>query len=181
MHASPQFTPAQLIDSGRRAEAEGRLDLAAQFYRHLADQFAETAEAAEARSSLGRIGAASADAWNAPRGGAAGAGSPWGAAHAQRRRPRRDHYPIGRALAVLLTVVGGLVVLAGVAALPIYALSGGAVLPWLGLLPMAGGAAGFVVVGCVVALAGHIARALFDQANATRDLLALERAKLGLD
>ena len=54
VHASPQFTPAQLIESGRRAEAEGRLDLAVQFYRHLTEHFAEAVEAAEAHGALGR-------------------------------------------------------------------------------------------------------------------------------
>ena len=52
VHASPQFTPGQLIESGRRAEAEGRLDLAVQFYRHLIQHFAEAVEAAEAHGSL---------------------------------------------------------------------------------------------------------------------------------
>ena len=31
----PQFTPAQVLEAGRRAEAEGRLDFARQFYQHL--------------------------------------------------------------------------------------------------------------------------------------------------
>ncbi len=56
VHATPQFTPGQLIESGRRAEAEGRLDLAVQFYRHLTEHFSEAVEAAEAYGALGRIG-----------------------------------------------------------------------------------------------------------------------------
>ena len=55
-HTSPQFTPAQLLDSGRRAEAEGKFELAVQFYRHLTDHYGQTAEAAEARNGLGRLG-----------------------------------------------------------------------------------------------------------------------------
>ena len=53
---SPQFTPRQLLDAGRRAEAEGKLDQANQLYRHLTDHYAYTIEAAEARNGLGRIG-----------------------------------------------------------------------------------------------------------------------------
>jgi hypothetical protein len=49
------------------------------------------------------------------------------------------------------------------------------------VLPMAGGAAGSLILGFGVVLAAHVARARFDQASALRDLLALERAKLGLD
>jgi hypothetical protein len=46
---------------------------------------------------------------------------------------------------------------------------------------MAGGAAGSLILGFGIVLATHVARARFDEANAVRDLLALERAKLGLD
>jgi len=177
MHASPQFTPAQLIDSGRRAEAEGRLDLASRFYGHLTEHFADAPEAAEAHGSLGRIGVARSQTrlWSAPPRA--------GAARAPRRRPadRRQHYRIGRGLAVLFSVFGGVLALAGLAALPAYYLVGAQGLLLVGLLPMAGGAALLFIVGSGIALAGQIARALFDQAGATRDLLALERAKLGLD
>jgi hypothetical protein len=52
----PPFTPAELAEAGRRAEAGGRADLAARFYRALADHFGEAPEAAEARDALVRIG-----------------------------------------------------------------------------------------------------------------------------
>ena len=188
MHSSPQFTPAQLIEAGRRAEAEDRLDLAAQFYGHLAEHFAEAPEAAEARASLRRIGAppSSARAWNARGGEVHPAGaSPHGAARAVRRRAAvsRDPYRAGRALAFLFSALGTLLALAGLAAVPIFLVmtTGNAVPPWVGLLPLAGGAAGLLIAGSAAALAGQIARALFDQASAARDLLALERAKVGLD
>jgi hypothetical protein len=45
------------------------------------------------------------------------------------------------------------------------------------MLPLAGGAAGGVILGCGVVLVAHIARALFDQANAVHHLLALERER----
>ena len=57
VQGSPQFTPRQLLDAGRRAEAEGKLDHANQLYRHLSRPLsAYTTEAAEARNGLGRIG-----------------------------------------------------------------------------------------------------------------------------
>lgn len=179
VHASPQLTPDQLIDAGRRAEAEGRLDLAVQFYGHLAEHFADAVEAAEAHSALGRIGAAQFPLrpWiSRPQRGAVRA----------RRRPsgaRRDPYRIGRALTVFFSILGGLLALTGLAALPICVLvrDAGTALPRVGLLPIAGGAAGLFIVGFGVVLVAQTARALFDQANAARDLLALERTRLGLD
>ena len=56
-HAAPQLTPALLVDAGRRAEAEGRPDLAAKFYDYLTRHFAEAVEAADAHSALARIAA----------------------------------------------------------------------------------------------------------------------------
>jgi hypothetical protein len=63
MHATtpPPFTPAELADAGRRAEAGGKADLAGRFYRALTEHFAEAPEAAEAREALGRIGAQALD------------------------------------------------------------------------------------------------------------------------
>ena len=52
-----QFTPQQILEAGRRAEAEGRIEYAIQFYRHLTDHLARTTEAAIARDSLARLGA----------------------------------------------------------------------------------------------------------------------------
>jgi hypothetical protein len=176
LHASPQFTPAQLVEAGRRAEAEGRLDLAVQFYRHLVEHFSEAVEAveaAEAHGALGRIGTVR------PRvAGPGGQRGLW-----QHADPRRDPYRLGRALTVLFSALGGLVALAGPPALVVCAVvwqerTG---LPPLGLVPMAGIAAGLFIAGSGVVLAAGIARALLDQASATRELLALERAKLGLE
>lgn len=179
LHPTPQFTPAQLIESGRRAEAEGRPDLAVRFYRYLAEHFAEAREASEALTSLGRIGATLTQArlWSAPTAA--------GAAHATRPRPadHRRRYRIGRGLAALFSAFGGTLALAALATVPAYVVvgGGGVGLPPFGLVPVAGGAAGLFVLGTGLVLAGQIARALFDQASATRDLLALERARLGLD
>jgi hypothetical protein len=177
-HTSPPFTPAQLIDAGRRAEAEGRLDLAVQFYRHLTDNFAGAAETLEAHGALGRIGV-----WQSEGDAAA-----QGTAHRTLRRrlaSGRDRYATGRVVTRFFGLLGWLVALAGPAAVPACL-----VLPLVGYdcpagpeaLPMmAGGAAGSLILGFGIVLATHVARARFDEANAVRDLLALERAKLGLD
>lgn len=203
LHVPTQFTPAQLLESGRRAENEGKLDLAVQFYRHLTDNFAYTPEAAEAHNGLGRIGAAHSPIWQPANGAHAngnGAYHNGNGAHANgvhaappaeaayrssrntrtsRRRPvaPRDHYRTGRAMARLFSGLGWLIVALGV------------VVPLLYLLPesplrafdlpyVIGSAAGVAFSGFLIVFSGQIARAIFDQANATRDLAALERAKL---
>lgn len=56
VHEPPQFTPAQVLDAARRAEAEGRADYAQQFYRHLVEKYPASGEAAMARTSLSRMG-----------------------------------------------------------------------------------------------------------------------------
>jgi len=53
--ASPQFSAAQILEAGRRAEADGRTDYAVQFYRHLTDHHGRSPEAASAREALGRL------------------------------------------------------------------------------------------------------------------------------
>lgn len=54
---SPQFTPSQVLDAGRRAETEGRGEYALQFYRHLVENYPGSGEAAAAMSALTRLGA----------------------------------------------------------------------------------------------------------------------------
>jgi hypothetical protein len=177
-HPLPQLTPVQLIESGRRAEAEGRVDLAVQFYRHLTEHFAEAVEAAEAHGALGRLGTVH------PR------HLPWGGPHPvgqrglwRRASTRHDHYRISRALTVLLGAVGWLLALGGPCVAPAYVLGGAerAGLPAVGLAPLVGVSAALSLAGLAMALAAGMARAQFDQANAAREMLALERAKLGLD
>ena len=190
VHTSPQFTPPQLLEAGHRAEAEGKLDLAAQFYRHLTEHYVYTPEAAEARNGLGRIGAAQSQNWhtngsahaNGAVHGADAAGRPAAAARAPRRRPvaPRDHYRTGRALALLVSAIGWLTVICGIVA-PALSLGLGLGQFRLPLPQVLAAAAGIVVTGLLVVFAGQIARAVFDQANAARELVALERAKLGSD
>jgi hypothetical protein len=177
-HAAPQLTPAQLVDAGRRAEAQGRPDLAVQFYRYLADHFAEAVEACEAHNALGRIGAAQ----SLPR-IAKPAPAPMRGAQrilSDRRRPdlRRDPYRTGRVLTALFGAIGWLLAMAGTGAVPVFLLLRAEVdLSPVEMLPLAGSAAGGVIVGCGVVLAAHVARALFDQASALHRLLALERER----
>ena len=182
VHASQQFTPPQLLEAGHRAEVEGRLDLAAQFYRHLTEHYAFTGEAAEARNGLGRVGAAQSQVWHLN-----GTAPANGAARPQRRRPvaPRDHYRTGRALARLLSALGWLTVVCGFSAPAFYIgldhFAHAAALPRLTPMQVLAGAASLIGTGLLVVFAGQTARAVFDQANATRDLVALERAKLGAD
>src|SRR4026208_1843005 len=55
VQTSMQFTPVQVLQAARPAEAEGKMDYALQFYRHLVEQHGTTAEAQEAREGLFRI------------------------------------------------------------------------------------------------------------------------------
>jgi hypothetical protein len=189
-HGSPQFTPRQLLDAGRRAEAEGQLDHAIQLYRHLADHYAYTVEAAEARDGLGRIGAGQ-------RPGAENGAAPHPAPFAHGKMPgphsgarsrgvaKQRHYRTGRALATLMSGAGWLIVAMGVATVPVVLaadpllLQGG--LPYVASLGPVGAAVAaaiaLAVVGLAVVFWGQMASALFDQANATRELVAIERAR----
>jgi hypothetical protein len=192
VHTQQQLTPPQLLEAGHRAESEGKLDLAMQFYRHLTDHYGYTNEAAAARDSIGRIGAAQNQVWHsnghvqhphdtggrAYEGGRAAEPRP----RASRRRPvaPRDHYRTGRALAALISAFGWLTLVLGVA-LPFASLLPGSGIPVPGLPQLIGGAVGLCMLGLFVVFCGQAARALFDQANATRELVALERAKIGHD
>src|SRR5436190_20031999 len=116
LQGSPQFTPRQLLDAGRRAEAEGSLDHAIQLYRHLTDHYAYTAEAAEARNGLGRMGAGAGQRLWAENGAAAPHPTPF--AHGRIPGPhsgargravaKERHYRTGRVLATLVSCVGWL-------------------------------------------------------------------------
>jgi hypothetical protein len=194
---SPQFTPRQLLDAGRRAEADGKLDQANQLYRHLADHYAYTAEAAEARNGLGRIGidagrqlwagngAAPTPVWPDPVAGS----SPY-TSHTDARGQAVEVerlYRTGRALATLTSCVGWLIFVAGAAMVPLalaadpLTLQSG--LPYaisLGPTGAMAAAAALSVAGLAAVFWGQMASALFDQANLTRELVAIERAKQGL-
>ena len=52
-----QFSAVQILEAGRRAEIEGRVEYAIQFYRHLTDHLPRSPEAATAREALTKLGA----------------------------------------------------------------------------------------------------------------------------
>lgn len=196
LQGSPQFTPRQLLDAGRRAEAEGKLDHAIQLYRHLTDHYAYTTEATEARNGLGRIGAGAGQPLWAEN-GAAPSASPNSAPFAHGRMPgphsgarsravaKERHYRTGRVLATLLSWAGWMIVAAGAAMVPLVLVTDPPLLMLRGL-PYAASigaaeaiaaAVGLSAVGLAVVFWGQMASALFDQANATRELVAIERAR----
>lgn len=55
VHEPPKFTPAQVLEAGRRAELEGRTEYAQQFYRHLTDHYPGSSEAVTAQGLLARM------------------------------------------------------------------------------------------------------------------------------
>jgi hypothetical protein len=173
LQGSPQFTPRQLLDAGRRAEAEGKLDHAIQLYRHLTDHYAYTAEAAEARNGLGRMGAGAGQQLWAENGAAAPHPTPFARPHSGARGravAKERHYRTGRVLATLVSCAGWLIVAAGAAMVPygVYLGPAGAAVA---------AAVALSAVGLAVVFWGQMASALFDQANATRELVAIERAR----
>jgi hypothetical protein len=194
LQGSPQFTPRQLLDAGRRAEAEGKLDHAIQLYRHLTDRYAYTTEATEARNGLGRIGAGQ-PLW--AENGTAPSASPNSAPIAHGRMPgahsgarsravaKVRHYRTGRVLATLVSWAGWMIVAAGVATVPLVLVADAPLLllrglPYaasMGAAEAVGAAFALSAVGLAVVFWGQMASALFDQANATRELVAIERAR----
>jgi hypothetical protein len=189
----PSFTPRQLLDAGRRAEAEGKLDLAHQFYGHLNDLYGHTSEATEGRNGLSRIGAGGPppQVWQVNGSGPALSGK----ASVRREREKRiahavrsqdyQNYGVGRALAGLLSAAGWLAILAASMAMAVMAAGEFMQMPALqplnlgfAMLPQA---VGVLAAGAAALLVGQVARALFDQASATRELAALARAKTGSD
>ena len=95
------------------------------------------------------------------------------------------HYRSGRALATLVSWAGWMIVAAGVATVPLVLVADAPLLLLRGLpyaasmgAPEAVGAAfALSAVGLAVVFWGQMASALFDQANATRELVAIERAR----
>lgn len=193
---TPQFTPAQVVQAGRRAEKDGKPDLAAHFYRHVVEHYGASPEAAEARESLSRLTARQSGDVTTPPSPPPEAGheaspppppptlepQPAIAAPAieLHSSPNR-HYAVGRFCAGLIVILGwltlasGLLLLAVASAgtstawLPTWAVSPAALVPTLGWATMQG------LGGLVMILAGQVARAIFDiAAAATPDNLGGE-------
>lgn len=192
LQAAPQFTPLQLLDAGRRAEAQGHIEAALQFYRQTVDQYAYCPEAAEAREALLRLNAGRHPKIWHPNGAAPAAEGVqrWhaGARKARRSRPTpgRNPYWIGKALARLISLCGWLIAAGAFFAAPVLLLLGRLEMlaGWpelnLGSLGVVAATLALAMLGLVAVALGQATRALFDQANATRELVAIERAKSGL-
>ncbi|HXF53512.1 MAG TPA: hypothetical protein VNK52_05250 [Hyphomicrobiaceae bacterium] len=198
-----QFTPSQILEAGRRAEAEGRTEYAIQFYRHLVDHHGSAPEAEAAHDALVLIEARRAGGGPPPFNGAEfrpgpppvpaadrpprlGSTISLGLVGVERPLPLilpapRRAYRTGRLIARLLTWMGGGSVLAGVAANSalLFAPDLLARLPevavgWLFRPFVAPAMAGS---GILAMLLGQLARAVLDSANATCDMAATTRAQ----
>jgi hypothetical protein len=93
----------------------------------------------------------------------------------------RPDYRTGKALAKLVGWLSWAIVALGLLALgavPLQMLLGRPELP-VGSLGLAGAAFATLIAGLLGVAVGQALRALFDQANATRELVAIERAKSG--
>jgi hypothetical protein len=172
LQGAPELTPGQLLDAGRRAEAEGKPDFAVQFYLHLAEHFGQTPDAAEARTAITRMVAAA-----QPR-------QVWQAGSVTDSKLRHRS---GRTLAALFSGIGWVVMM--------VALTTGAAIIGLRYLPtplpvplpqpleldtaMLMQLPFAVLGGAAMVVCGQLARALFDQADASRELLASERRRAG--
>lgn len=211
VQASPQVTAAQVLDAGRRAEADGRVEYAVQFYRHLTDHHAGAPEAAAAREALSRLKlqtsnlegtlrtrsaspppvrtTAKRGLTEIPRAGQrVGRGpiriAPAGTSQSQEALELPEtagEYLAGRLIAHgfaglgilffvagLLATIAGVVLPAEVAARLPEGLTLVHPLAWLA------GAA----MGLVLFFSGQLARAVFDIASASRNIAAIERAKV---
>lgn len=197
-----QFTAAQILEAGRRAEAEGRAEQAVQFYRHLADHYPQAAEAPFAWDGLSRLGYGGTNGYGHPPPQAAPphadpgsrphtglALAPAGARRVPTRLPMpadANAHRMGRAVAVLVGVIGWLGVGAGLLVFAILASGRFVSAPVAGtdvqdvsVLLGASGGATFLVGGLVLVLIAHAARAVFEGANAAATLVAIERARAG--
>ena len=118
LQAAPPFSPFQLLEAARRAEAEGHIDAAYQYYRQRVDQYAYSAEAAQAREGLARLnGGRQPNIWHLNGTPPAGDGTGrWNGAARKARRHKlptpRNHYRLGGFLAGLVSLLGWLIVAA---------------------------------------------------------------------
>lgn len=195
MAETPQFTAGQIMEAARRAEAEGKLDFALQFYRHIIEYHGSDLEAYEARDSFQRVLALQRAART--QGRRAESNSVARLPLVVQPRPRaslvdmpsepefafKERYRAGTLMAQAANWAGWLLVGVGSALGAAGAIGMPAALaaPSLFELP-AGVVLGIVAVGGGLALVflSQLALAVFDNANASRHLLAIERAKAEL-
>jgi hypothetical protein len=222
VQTSMQFTPVQVLQAARRAEAEGKMDYALQFYRHLVEQHGTTAEAQEAREGLFRIaewrwgearvartreaggaGQAAQPTAHAPPSPQSGAQRVYNVANQASQGsyadqqapvamprvaraeqsdlpPFQPRFRLSKVVAHALSAVGWAMLLGGLFAA--LAGAGGFVgelsaISFFGLpLGVLAGAPA-LVFGLVFIVAGQIAAAVFENTNATLELVAIERGR----
>lgn len=207
--ASQALTPPEILDAGHKAEADGRIAYAVQFYRHLTNYYARTPEAADARQALHRLNALPdpdpavgqsfsravesartiAPVRAAPRALAPARSQSGTTAQSGRRAvvlpAPTNGFWIGRALAVLLLIVGGLAVAGGIALFGHGLLLGShrplpAGLSLIGTSAMVA-APSLILGGLLMALVGQVATAVFRMSNASADIAAITRARFRHD
>lgn len=195
MVETPQFTVGEIMEAARRAEAEGKLDYALQFYRHIIEHHGADLEAYEARDSFQRVMALQRSARTL---GLQAESHPDARLPlVVQRKPQaslpempsepefafKERYRAGMSMAHAANWAGWLLVGAGSALGAAGAIGRPAALaaPALFDLP-AGIVFGIVAAGGGLALVfvSQLALAVFDNANASRHLLAIERAKAEL-
>lgn len=195
MTASPPITPSQIMDAAGKAEAEGRLDEALALYRHFVARHGADVAAHEARIGVERVSALCRDQRGAQRPGDIGRGAnlpmlvspePYSAPFEMPAEPEfafKDRYRAGTLMAQaanwagwMLAGSGSALVMAGALAVP-EALAAPSLLglPAGIVLGLGASAAGVALV-----FLSQLALAVFDNANAARHLLAIERAKAEL-
>lgn len=161
MQATPQYTSAEILEAGRRAERDGRLASAVQFYRHVQRLFPGTADAAQAAAGLDRLEPEVAE----------------GGATRARRWPRHHfRFLPGRLTAVLFEVSGLLALaLAATRTFAPHTLHALAPLPPIVAPVLALDDLHLATYGILAILAGEGLRALFMTASALRDVADLAR------
>jgi len=226
VQTSVQFTPVQVLQAARRAEAEGKMDYALQFYRHLVEQHGGTPEAQEAREGLFRIaewrwgearvarnresGNAVPQATPAPPAPPVAGQRVYNVANTQPDGYVADQ-PVAGAPGALPQIISRPPAQAGEDVLPharfriarffAHTLSGfGYVTLLSGIVAAVAGVAGLVgelsaiallgtpfgvmlglpavLLGLALVVSGQVAAALFDSANATLEMAAIERGRL---
>lgn len=195
MPAPSQYTPGQIMEAARKAEAEGKLDFALQFFRHVIEHHGTELEAYEARDSFQRLMALQ----RAERAGqhrpdiGQQANMPLVTQSPRQSLPFdmpvepefefKERYRAGTVLAQGAHWIGWLLVGTGTSlgAAGVLKVPGSLSAPSLFELPtgvVLGMAA--AAVGLAAVLLSQLALAVFDNANASRHLLAIERAKAEL-
>ncbi len=214
-----QYTPVQVLQAARRAEAEGKMDYALQFYRHLVEQHGATPEAQEAREGLFRIAewrwgeariarrqdsAAAAGGQFAqpaaatppqppkldePAAPSTYAGSAQQLPQVVAREGAGDEFvplfkPRYRAAKFIAYGVSGLGLVSALAGGVAAVLAGAGAVEQVSSVGMFGLPIGLVLgvpatlLGLVLLLAGQLAVAVFESANANLELLGIERGRL---